>query len=85
MVAADIVLAVMNAARWIDTDRKLAPIAPGNMGIARDCGCIFDRPFRSLRHLAHGPAADDPSIGTELIMDAFIMCTQHISGDAVRR
>ena len=69
----------------MDADRKLAPITPGNMGIARDWGCIFDRPLRSLRHLAHGPAADDPSIGAELIMDAFIMSTQHISRDAVRR
>ena len=85
MVAADIVLAVMNAARWIDADRKLAPVARGNMRLARYFGCISNRPFRSLRHLAHRHAADDPSIGAEPVMDAFIMSTQDISRDALRR
>src|SRR5262245_59888459 len=85
MVAADIVLAVMNAARWIDADRKLAPVALGNMRLARYFGCVSNRPFLSLRHLAHRHAADDPQSGDEPIMDAFIMSTQDISRDALRR
>src|SRR5215212_3212002 len=83
MVAADIVLAIMNAARCIDADRKLAPATSGDMRFARNFGGVCMSPFRSLRHLAHRPAADDPPVGSELVMDTFIMSAQDISRDAL--
>src|SRR5262249_27224968 len=85
MIAADIVLAVVDAARWIDADRKFAPVTPANIWFARELGRIFKQSFRSFGHLAHGPAADDPAIGVELVMDALIMAAQDISRDAFRR
>ena len=56
--------------RWIVADRKLTPITPRNMGIARDCGCIFvgrSAPFtislRVLRPTIH-PSAPNCSCVT---------------------
>src|SRR5947209_11490851 len=83
MVPADIVLAVVNAARWIDADGELAPFARADVSFARNFRRILHRPFGSLGHLVHRYSADDPSVGIEPVVDVFIMPAQDIAGDTL--
>jgi hypothetical protein len=78
VVAADIVLAVMGMARWVDRDAEFAAIALGDMRFTRQPRRFGNAPFGSLGHFTHGLAADDPSIGFEAVMHFFVMAAQNV-------
>src|SRR6185295_597390 len=82
MVAADIVLAIVHEARWVNADRKLAIPPRADMRLARNLWYIAYGPLRTLGHLAQRLSPDDPSIGIELVVDALIMAAQGVRGDA---
>ncbi|WP_249144767.1 hypothetical protein [Bradyrhizobium sp. AUGA SZCCT0274] len=85
VVAADIVLAVVDMARWVDSDGELAAMAFGDMRFTRHLRRFGNAPFGSLGHFTHGFAANDPSISLEAFMHLFVVRAQNIPRNARRR
>src|SRR5262249_40373351 len=83
VVAAHIVLSIMNAPRRIDADSKFTVVAMADMRLPRKFWPIGDLPCRSFGQFAHRFATDNPSIGLKMLVDPFIMSAQDIGRDTL--
>ena len=85
VVATDIVLAVVDTARWVDSDGELAVLVFGNMRFSRHLLRFDNASLGSLGQFSHGLAADDPSIGFEAFMHSFVVSAQNIPRNVAGR
>lgn len=83
VVATNIVFAVVDTARRVDSDGELAANRFCNMRFTGDFLRVSNAPLGSLGHFGHGLAADDPSIGFKAFMDSFVVPAQNIPGNVV--
>jgi hypothetical protein len=85
VIASDIVLAIVDPASRVDSDRKVPAIAVCHMRLARDLWSIGYRQLASPCHLGHCLAADDPALRPKLTSDLLIMPAQYLGWNAGRR
>jgi hypothetical protein len=75
VIAAGIVLSVMQLAAWVDGNGNVAVSAVGDMSLSQVSVDRFHDPRRAFGIIRHGLPADDPSVGIKVLCDLIIIPT----------